>query len=229
MQLMGMAHQAGIKFLCATLTPFQGAGYWSTTEEMGREQYDAFVRGANSGCDGVLDMDTATHDPANPTMYLPAYDSGDHLHPNTDGLQAMADAVDLTLFATPAPPGDDGGSQEASAGADASSGTSSGSGSGGTAGADAGSGSTSGSSGGSSGSSGGSSGSSGAGSGGGSSGSVSNPGDDAGSGGNAFANDSSGCTAAPSGSSRSSWLGALALLACVATTRGLRAVRRRRR
>jgi len=29
---------------------------------------------------------------------LPAYDSGDHLHPNDAGYQAMADAVDLSLF-----------------------------------------------------------------------------------------------------------------------------------
>jgi lysophospholipase L1-like esterase len=45
-----------------------------------------------------VDIDTATHDPANPQQYLPAYDNGDHLHPNTNGLQAIADAVDLSLF-----------------------------------------------------------------------------------------------------------------------------------
>ena len=29
---------------------------------------------------------------------LPTYDSGDHLHPNDAGYQAMADAIDLGLF-----------------------------------------------------------------------------------------------------------------------------------
>ena len=29
---------------------------------------------------------------------LPAYDSGDHLHPNDAGMAAMADAVPLRLF-----------------------------------------------------------------------------------------------------------------------------------
>jgi lysophospholipase L1-like esterase len=29
---------------------------------------------------------------------LPAYDSGDHLHPNDAGMQAMANAVDLSLL-----------------------------------------------------------------------------------------------------------------------------------
>jgi lysophospholipase L1-like esterase len=29
---------------------------------------------------------------------LPAYDSGDHVHPNDAGYNAMADAIDLSLF-----------------------------------------------------------------------------------------------------------------------------------
>jgi lysophospholipase L1-like esterase len=31
---------------------------------------------------------------------VPAYDSGDHLHPNDAGYQAMANAIDLRLFRT---------------------------------------------------------------------------------------------------------------------------------
>lgn len=46
----------------------------------------------------MVDQDAATHDPANPERYLPSYDAGDHLHPNEAGLQAIADAVDLSLF-----------------------------------------------------------------------------------------------------------------------------------
>ncbi|HEY2672088.1 MAG TPA: GDSL-type esterase/lipase family protein [Rugosimonospora sp.] len=97
-QLISRAHQAGLKFLCSTLTPYQGAGYWTSQGETAREAVNSFVRGANSGCDGVVDQDAATHDPANPTRYLPAYDSGDHLHPNDAGMQAIANAVDLNLF-----------------------------------------------------------------------------------------------------------------------------------
>jgi lysophospholipase L1-like esterase len=29
---------------------------------------------------------------------LPQYNSGDHLHPSDAGMQAMADAVDLSVF-----------------------------------------------------------------------------------------------------------------------------------
>jgi lysophospholipase L1-like esterase len=104
-QLINAAHQAGITFLCATLTPFKPDNGWTQAGENSRDGYDAFVRAANSGCDGIVDVDTATHDPANPQQYLPAYDSGDHLHPNTDGLQAIANAVNLDLFTAGTPGG----------------------------------------------------------------------------------------------------------------------------
>jgi lysophospholipase L1-like esterase len=97
-QLVSRAHAQGLKFLCSTLTPYEGAGYWTQQGETAREAFNAFVRGAGSGCDGVVDQDTATHDPAHPTRYLPAYDAGDHLHPNEAGLQAIANAVNLDLF-----------------------------------------------------------------------------------------------------------------------------------
>jgi len=97
-QLVSRAHAQGLKFLCSTLTPYEGAGYWTQQGETAREAFNAFVRGSGSGCDGVVDQDAATHDPAHPTRYLPAYDAGDHLHPNEAGLQAIANAVNLDLF-----------------------------------------------------------------------------------------------------------------------------------
>jgi lysophospholipase L1-like esterase len=48
--------------------------------------------------DAVVDFDMAVRDPNNPLSFLPAYDSGDHLHPNNAGYQAMADAIDLSIF-----------------------------------------------------------------------------------------------------------------------------------
>jgi MYXO-CTERM domain-containing protein len=101
-QLIASAHESGLEFLCSTLTPFQGASYWTQDAETGREGFNAFVRGPSSACDGVVDQDVATHDPENPTRFLPAYDSGDHLHPNDAGRQAIANAVDLGLFSTKA-------------------------------------------------------------------------------------------------------------------------------
>ncbi|BCJ41018.1 SGNH hydrolase [Actinoplanes ianthinogenes] len=97
-QLIARGHAAGITVICSTLTPFAGADYWSSRGEQGRAAVNAFVRGTGSGCDAVLDQDTATHDPAAPTRFLPANDSGDHLHPGDKGMQVIAGAVDLDWF-----------------------------------------------------------------------------------------------------------------------------------
>lgn len=98
-RLIAKAHEKGIKFVCSTLTPYQGAGYWTAAGETARKEVNAFVRSKASGCDAVIDQDAATHDPLHPSQFLPAYDSGDHLHPNDAGLQAIADAIDLSWFA----------------------------------------------------------------------------------------------------------------------------------
>jgi lysophospholipase L1-like esterase len=113
--LIASAHQSGIKFLCSTLTPFEGASYWTQAGETGREGFNAFVRGPSSGCDGLVDQDLATHDPASPTRFLPAFDSGDHLHPNDAGRQAIANAVGLSFLAmTSVSPSSDAASDVAS-------------------------------------------------------------------------------------------------------------------
>jgi lysophospholipase L1-like esterase len=97
-QIADAAHEHGIKAVGATLTPYGGAGYSSDKGEQVREAVNDWIR--NSGTfDGVVDFDKATHDPANPTHFNAAYDSGDHLHPKDDGYKAMAGSIDLTLFA----------------------------------------------------------------------------------------------------------------------------------
>ncbi len=89
--MIARAHDKGVKFLCSTLTPFEPA-------EPGRTTINTFIRSPDSGCDGIVDQDTATHDPAAPTRWLAAFNSGDNLHPNVAGLQAIADSVDFALF-----------------------------------------------------------------------------------------------------------------------------------
>jgi lysophospholipase L1-like esterase len=97
-QMINETHAAGLKFSCSTLTPFQGSAGWTEKGEQAREAVNAFIRGPSSGCDGVIDQDAATHDPSAPTRYRPDVDSGDHLHPNDRGMQAIADAVNLELL-----------------------------------------------------------------------------------------------------------------------------------
>jgi len=96
-QLVTRAHQHGIKVFGATLTPYMGAGYSSPQGEAVRQAYNQWIR-TGGVFDGVIDFDKVTQDPAHPDMFLPDYDSGDHLHPGDAGYKAMGDAVDLSLF-----------------------------------------------------------------------------------------------------------------------------------
>ncbi len=50
--------------------------------------------------DAVIDFDEVVRDPRQPTRLLPAFDAGDNLHPNDDGLRAMAESIDLALLRT---------------------------------------------------------------------------------------------------------------------------------
>ncbi|GAA1646553.1 GDSL-type esterase/lipase family protein [Actinoplanes couchii] len=96
--LTARAHAAGVRVICSTLTPYQGAGYWSARGEAGRAEINAFIRSGGSGCDFVLDQAAATQDPSAPTRFRREFDSGDHLHPSAAGFQAIADAADLSWF-----------------------------------------------------------------------------------------------------------------------------------
>lgn len=96
-QIVAQAKTQGIRVIGGTLTPFKGWKIYDPTLEKTRQAVNAFIR--TSGiCDGVVDFDAAVRDPADPLAMLPAYDSGDHLHPNDAGYQRMADAVPLTLL-----------------------------------------------------------------------------------------------------------------------------------
>ena len=97
MQMAERAHNHGIKVYIATLTPYVGAGYQSPAGEQVRQTLNQWIR-TTSQIDGFIDFDKATQDPANPAVYLPAYDHGDHLHPSDPGYKAMGDAIDLKLF-----------------------------------------------------------------------------------------------------------------------------------
>jgi len=99
-QLIARAHAKGIAVYGATLTPFEGTvfpGYYSPEKEQIRQGVNNWIRSGDE-FDGVIDFDRAVRDPSHPTRMLPAYDSGDHLHPNDLGMQAMANAIPLQLF-----------------------------------------------------------------------------------------------------------------------------------
>jgi len=96
-QLAARAHAHGIKVFGATLTPYIGAGYASPAGDAIRNAVNQWIRTTNQ-LDGVVDFDKAARDPSNPSVFAPAVDSGDHLHPGDAGFHIMADAIDLSLF-----------------------------------------------------------------------------------------------------------------------------------
>jgi lysophospholipase L1-like esterase len=98
-QLIERAHTRGLKIYGATLTPFYGAAYYTEVGEAKRQAVNEWIR-TSKAYDGVIDFDKVTRDPNNPKMFLPAYDSCDHLHPADAGYKAMAESIDLALFKT---------------------------------------------------------------------------------------------------------------------------------
>ena len=93
-----LAHARNLRAYGATITPFGGSGYFTSAHEAVRQEVNTWIR--NSGkFDAVIDFDAIVRNPVTLTNLLSAYDSGDRLHLNPAGYRAMADSIDLSLFA----------------------------------------------------------------------------------------------------------------------------------
>ena len=100
-QLVGRAHEYGLSILGCTISPMGGnvslPGFDTPQHEAARQALNQWIR-TSGAFDGVVDADKVLRDPQMPTRLLLAYDSGDHLHPNTEGGRAVADSIDLRLL-----------------------------------------------------------------------------------------------------------------------------------
>lgn len=96
-QIITRAHAHGVRVIGATLTPYEGAAYYSQDGEKVRETVNQWIR-TGGVFDGVIDFDAATHDSGDPLTFRADYNDFDHLHPNDKGYKAMADAIDLSLI-----------------------------------------------------------------------------------------------------------------------------------
>jgi lysophospholipase L1-like esterase len=94
-QIVDAAHEHGIKAIGSTVMPDGHDG--SGKDEQVREAVNNWIRTSGT-FDGVVDFDEITRDPAKPTQLNPAYDSGDHVHPNDAGYKIMGAGVDLSLI-----------------------------------------------------------------------------------------------------------------------------------
>ena len=101
LQIIERAHAVGLVVIGATLTPCEGttlaAGYATPAGEAKRQAVNQWIR-TGGAFDAVVDFDAVVRDPQHPARLRAAFDSGDHLHPNDTGYQAMAAAVPLQLF-----------------------------------------------------------------------------------------------------------------------------------
>ncbi|HEY6464555.1 MAG TPA: SGNH/GDSL hydrolase family protein [Candidatus Acidoferrales bacterium] len=98
-QIVVRAHARGIKAIGATILPYAGSSYYhpGAGSEADRQTVNAWIR-ARGHFDAVVDFDKLMRDPQQPDRLLPAYDSGDHLHPSPAGYGAMGEGVPLSLF-----------------------------------------------------------------------------------------------------------------------------------
>ncbi|MGE8175271.1 SGNH/GDSL hydrolase family protein [Pseudomonas fluorescens] len=102
--LIAQAREHKVRIIGTTLMPFEDAlqgtpivHYYSAEKEQLRQALNQWIR-SSGAFDAVIDFDRIMRDPQHPTRFLPAYDSGDHLHPGDVGNQAMAEAVDLKVL-----------------------------------------------------------------------------------------------------------------------------------
>ena len=100
LQIIRSVHAARMKIFGATLLPFGGSNaqyggdYGTPAGDAQRQALNEWIR-TSGAFDGVIDFDKAVRDPADPKRLFPAFDSGDHLHPNEVGYWVMANTVDL--------------------------------------------------------------------------------------------------------------------------------------
>ncbi len=99
-RIIAAAHADGLRIFGATLLPFKGAGYWTPAGEQKRHLVNVWIRDSGAFA-GVIDFAAAMAEPGHPQVLNPAYNSGDHLHPNNAGYLRMANTIRLAMLISP--------------------------------------------------------------------------------------------------------------------------------
>lgn len=98
-QIIARSHIHHIRVAGGTIMPYVGSSFYhpDPANEADRQAVNAWIR-TPGHFDIVIDFDKAMRDPAHRDRLLPAFDSGDHLHPSPAGYAAMAQAIPLQIF-----------------------------------------------------------------------------------------------------------------------------------
>lgn len=94
---ISQAHSHGMRVYLGTLLPIKGWRTYAPFRNEIRMALNDWMRTCPEA-DGCIDFDAALRDPADPAAFLPAYDSGDHLHPSAEGYRRMAQEVPTELL-----------------------------------------------------------------------------------------------------------------------------------
>lgn len=95
------AHDAGLRILAATIGPYGNTIYPGVSSPEGlaiRREVNDWIRSTDT-FDAVFDVAQAVADPDAPDTIRAEFDSGDGMHLNDRGAEAMANAVDLKTLA----------------------------------------------------------------------------------------------------------------------------------
>jgi lysophospholipase L1-like esterase len=97
--LIARARADGLRIFGGTLPPFGGLVPPAVFPalEAKRQAVNDWIRFGDE-YDAVIDFDEVLRDPGDRGRLLPLYDSGDHLHPNDAGYEAMGRAIGVNLF-----------------------------------------------------------------------------------------------------------------------------------
>ncbi|CAL9542650.1 SGNH/GDSL hydrolase family protein [Streptomyces sp. enrichment culture] len=95
-ELIRRAREARLRVIGATLLPLGGSDHWGEHAAKVSHELNEWIRGCGE-YDAVVDLARVMADPADPERLRPAYDFGDHLHPNDKGYEVMAEAVVAVL------------------------------------------------------------------------------------------------------------------------------------
>ena len=107
-QLIARAHRKRVKIIGTTNPPMENSflalpppakpiTFYTPEKEGVRQKVNQWILRSGE-FDAVVDLDRVLRDPDHPTQINPAYDSGDHLHPNNAGTIVEGNAFPLTLF-----------------------------------------------------------------------------------------------------------------------------------
>jgi lysophospholipase L1-like esterase len=92
--ILAQARARGVRVWMGTITPRHDST-WTAAQEKQRELVNANLRSSwlTSRGGTLIDTDHALRDATSPTRLWPAFDSGDHLHPNVAGERTLGSTV----------------------------------------------------------------------------------------------------------------------------------------